>query len=313
MKGTSTVPAFSVVAALLSVALSALPARAQADAERLVQELTELRRTVQQLSLELKSASAQWEKGLRELKALGETVAALKDEQKELALTIRTSELDHREITLRLRELDQIRRDLEGRGGRSARPRPEESEPAPESRRPRREEEPARPRTEAPKEPKPGAEAPKAPPEPEKLVPVTAEQRALLEDAQKLFYNEQDYAKARELLDRLLGESGLARVVKAQALHTRGLCHHRLKDYQKAIADFREALTVTGPSETRGSLLYNIACGLALQGEKDAALESLKKAFAEKFDDPGFRHTKADPDLESLRADPRFKELVAGK
>jgi len=306
MKGISIVPALFLVLALTA------PAVAQGDADRTIQELTELRRTVQQLSLELKSASAQWEKGLRELKAIGEAVEALKDEQKQLALAIRTSELDHREITLRLRELDQIRRELEGRGGRSARPRPEETEPAPESRRPRADE-PARPKTDPPKDPKPTTEAPRAPPEPEKLVPVTAEQRALLEDAQKHFYNEQDYPKARELLDRLLEESGLSPVLKAQALYTRGLCHHRLKDFKKAIADFREALTVTGPSETRGSLLYNIACGHALLGEKDAALENLRKAFAEKFDDPGFRHTKADPDLENLRSDARFKELVEGK
>ena len=79
MKGTSLV--VLVLAAFLPV-----PAPAQGDSDRTSQELIELRRSVQQLSLELKSAAAQWDKGLRELKALGEAVAALKEEQKELAL-----------------------------------------------------------------------------------------------------------------------------------------------------------------------------------------------------------------------------------
>ena len=58
-----------------------------------------------------------------------------------------------------------------------------------------------------------------------------------------------------------------------------------------------------------GSAGYNVACAYALKGETDQAFEWLHKAVA-----AGYRSTgqlKRDSDLESLREDPRFAEVIA--
>ena len=54
--------------------------------------------------------------------------------------------------------------------------------------------------------------------------------------------------------------------------------------------------------------LYNVACVYALGGRKEASLACLQKAV-----DNGFGHkewVEHDTDLETLRGDPRFQQLV---
>lgn len=63
--------------------------------------------------------------------------------------------------------------------------------------------------------------------------------------------------------------------------------------------------------EDRESVLYNLACAEAQLGQNDAAFRHLGEAFR-------LRHALADhagddPDLEPLRADSRFAELMAGE
>ncbi len=56
-------------------------------------------------------------------------------------------------------------------------------------------------------------------------------------------------------------------------------------------------------------VLYNVACLFALEGQREEALQCLEEAFRGGF---GARDWIAhDPDLESLRADPRFQALLA--
>lgn len=58
----------------------------------------------------------------------------------------------------------------------------------------------------------------------------------------------------------------------------------------------------------KGSATYNIACAYALQGDKDQAFEWLHKASA-----AGYRSTRQlerDSDMDSLREDPRFAEVI---
>jgi quercetin dioxygenase-like cupin family protein len=58
----------------------------------------------------------------------------------------------------------------------------------------------------------------------------------------------------------------------------------------------------------QGGLLYNLACAEARLGETDAALEHLAPAFEER---PDLREAaRADDDLESIRDEPRFAQLV---
>ena len=59
------------------------------------------------------------------------------------------------------------------------------------------------------------------------------------------------------------------------------------------------------------SVLYNIACAFAVEGQKGEAISTLKKAI-----DNGFGHwswIEHDTDLDSLRGDPEFIALLATK
>jgi Flp pilus assembly protein TadD len=53
---------------------------------------------------------------------------------------------------------------------------------------------------------------------------------------------------------------------------------------------------------------YNLACSLALSGERELALRSLSDAVDRGYDDPEFM--SQDEDLASLRHDERFQALV---
>ena len=56
---------------------------------------------------------------------------------------------------------------------------------------------------------------------------------------------------------------------------------------------------------------YNVACGYALSGQKEEALDWLElsiKAGFSKID-----HLRKDPDLDSLRNEKRYKKLLADR
>src|SRR5439155_1602782 len=57
------------------------------------------------------------------------------------------------------------------------------------------------------------------------------------------------------------------------------------------------------------AILYNAGCALAILGEQEAALDALEKAIDAGL--AGGDWVPQDPDWESLRDQPRFKELVA--
>jgi tetratricopeptide (TPR) repeat protein len=52
---------------------------------------------------------------------------------------------------------------------------------------------------------------------------------------------------------------------------------------------------------------YNLACSCALLGRKEEALQRLREAHELGFDDLGL--LRRDPDLDSLREDPRYREI----
>jgi len=85
----------------------------------------------------------------------------------------------------------------------------------------------------------------------------------------------------------------------------RGYCNHSLGRYDQAIADFQQAIAHDAqvPAAT-----YNIACGYALMGKTDVALDWLRKAFDAGMSD--FELVKTDTDLDSLRSDDRFQALM---
>lgn len=56
------------------------------------------------------------------------------------------------------------------------------------------------------------------------------------------------------------------------------------------------------------NVAYNVACFFALEGERERALTCLEQAVA-----AGFAHgawVERDPDLESVRNEPRFRALT---
>jgi len=82
---------------------------------------------------------------------------------------------------------------------------------------------------------------------------------------------------------------------------------HQAGAYEGAI----ELFTVAAASERfRAPALYNVACGQALLGRVDAGLGSLAGAVEAGFD--GLDLLRSDSDLDALRADPRFGEIVDG-
>lgn len=60
-----------------------------------------------------------------------------------------------------------------------------------------------------------------------------------------------------------------------------------------------------------GIAVYNIACCHAIMGDADAAIAALRDAFDAGFNQPELM--AEDPDLRSLRDDPRFQKLAAGR
>ncbi len=85
-----------------------------------------------------------------------------------------------------------------------------------------------------------------------------------------------------------------------------GNSRHSLKQYDKAIAAYEKAVAL-GAGLPGGR--YNLACAYALNGDKEKAFAWLDKALA-----AGFRNVaqlRNDPDLASLRDDPRFEKAVA--
>jgi tetratricopeptide (TPR) repeat protein len=59
-----------------------------------------------------------------------------------------------------------------------------------------------------------------------------------------------------------------------------------------------------------GLLFYNLACCESVVGQKDEAIEHLRRAF--ELSDKMREFAKGDSDLDALRDEPAFRELIAG-
>lgn len=77
------------------------------------------------------------------------------------------------------------------------------------------------------------------------------------------------------------------------------------KDFDKAIADLNQASRIDPNDATA---CYAKACLYSLQGNRDQALENLAQAIRLGFGDIELLRT--DPDLESIREDPRYQALI---
>jgi beta-lactamase regulating signal transducer with metallopeptidase domain/tetratricopeptide (TPR) repeat protein len=86
--------------------------------------------------------------------------------------------------------------------------------------------------------------------------------------------------------------------------YSRGMELHNDARYDEAIEAFRHSIEEGHRVE---AATYNIACGYARKGDADRALEWLHKAADEGFELASY--IDRDDDLDSLRSDPRFREL----
>lgn len=91
-----------------------------------------------------------------------------------------------------------------------------------------------------------------------------------------------------------------------EALAELGHVYTRQGEYARGLAIDRKLVELVPHDPTAR---YNLACSLALLGARDEALDTLGRAIELGYDDA--EHLTADEDLESLREDPRFVELVA--
>lgn len=68
--------------------------------------------------------------------------------------------------------------------------------------------------------------------------------------------------------------------------------------------------TLVADAPGYGLLFFNLACCESLTGQKDEAIAHLRRAF--ELSDQMREYAKGDPDLDALRDEPAFQELVGG-
>ena len=85
----------------------------------------------------------------------------------------------------------------------------------------------------------------------------------------------------------------------------RGYQLHQSERYVDAIEAFSHSI---GLGYRQATALYNVACGFAMLDDKENALFWLERAFATGFNRVDL--LKSDSDLDPLRSDPRFRDIV---
>ena len=80
---------------------------------------------------------------------------------------------------------------------------------------------------------------------------------------------------------------------------------HQADHYIEAIEAFSHSI---GLGYRQATAMYNVACGYALLNDKDNALFWLERSLAVGFDRTDL--LKTDSDLDPLRSDARFKEII---
>jgi TolA-binding protein len=87
--------------------------------------------------------------------------------------------------------------------------------------------------------------------------------------------------------------------------------HDKDKNYREAIKLFKR-IYYNYPKSRIGSIsAYNVACGYALAGSKDEAIDWLEYSVKAGYND--FDHLRQDSDLDSLRNERRYKKLLTDR
>jgi tetratricopeptide (TPR) repeat protein len=115
------------------------------------------------------------------------------------------------------------------------------------------------------------------------------------------YLRQRDWARAASAYEQLLRTNSQ----DGQLWYSYNFALHSLKRYDDAI---RAATRAAELGYRPAPALYNIACAHALLGHKDEALAALEKALNAGFSQD--ETLRRDTDIDSLRSDPRFRELV---
>ena len=87
--------------------------------------------------------------------------------------------------------------------------------------------------------------------------------------------------------------------------------HDKNKNYREAIKLFKRIYYNHPKSKIGAISAYNVACGYALSGSKDEAIDWLEISVKAGYSD--FTHLRKDSDLDNLRNEKRYKKLLTDR
>jgi len=108
-----------------------------------------------------------------------------------------------------------------------------------------------------------------------------------------------------EFLVEFLERARLRQGGNAEILAELGSAYTKLGRFAEGLAVDQQLVALAPDNATAH---YNLACSWALCGELESALDALEVAVERGYDDA--QHLLADDDLQALRAEPRFLELL---
>jgi hypothetical protein len=98
---------------------------------------------------------------------------------------------------------------------------------------------------------------------------------------------------------------------EARELFDEALQQHEKKEFDKSVRGFKRIYYQFPKARIGFISAYNVACGYALAGKKEEALDWLEHSIKGGYND--FAHMREDTDLDSLRNEKRYKRLLADR
>ncbi len=123
--------------------------------------------------------------------------------------------------------------------------------------------------------------------------PVLARDDALAEEAFESF----ELRMLKALLDAVPNDANV--LFQLGAALTKAGDHERALEVDRKLVNIRQEDPISH---------YNLACSYSNLGKKDQALDALEEAFKLGYWD--LEHMEQDPDLDNIKDDPRYHELV---
>ncbi len=130
---------------------------------------------------------------------------------------------------------------------------------------------------------------------------LTAMAQAVSKEQANSYFQAQNWNEAA----KAYAELAKAEPAFGQGWYRLGYALHALERYDEAVKAYLQSPGL----KSNPMLMYNLACSYARLNEKDKAFEWLNKSISAGF--AQVKQFKADPDLDSLRGEARFQEVIA--